>query len=147
MSFLDLCYREAHAYPGKVPSLAARMGKSPVILNNKLNANCDTNHLTVDDAELLLDFTNANKRAAEFFAGKAGCAVIQLPVGITSDMALLDGYMRVVSELGEFSTEFQKDFEDGVIDPKEFSRLESEAEQVIASLLEMVARISVMVQP
>lgn len=146
MSFLDLCYREAHGYPGKVPALAARMGKSPVILNNKLNAGCDHNHLTVDDAELLLDFTEGNRHAAEYFAHKANCAVIPLISASSSDIELLDAFMNVIRELGEFSAEFQRDWADGKIDQKEFIRLTADSDEVIACLLELRERIGQMVR-
>lgn len=136
MSFADLLYREAHAYPGKVPALAVRMGKSPVILQNKLNPCCTTNHMTVEDAEMLLDFTNSNLNAAEHFARKGGGVVIRIPQGAASDMELLDEYINVITALGEFSNEFQKDIADGVITQKEFERLTIDSDEVIAKLRE-----------
>jgi hypothetical protein len=147
MSFPDLLYRIAHDYPGAVPALAARMYKNQTVLQHKLWPTFGTHHMNAPEIEQLLDFAGANRRAAEYFAHKSGCVLIQLPDVAESDMELLDGYMLIVKELGEFSAEFQRDFADGRIDAREFARIEKEADDVVARLLEMVARIKTLVQP
>jgi hypothetical protein len=42
MCIKDVIYRVVHAYPGGVPALAARMGMSKHVLQNKVNPNNDT---------------------------------------------------------------------------------------------------------
>lgn len=146
MSFRDFLHRVGHSYPGKVPALAARMGEREKVLQNKLNPNMDTHHMNEDDIELMLDLADANRRAAEFFAHKSNCVVIPLIDAESTDMELLDAFLNVVRDLGEFSGEFQRDWADGKIDQREFNRLTKDTDDVIAHLLELRERIGQLVR-
>jgi len=46
MSIKDVVYRVVHGYPGGVPAMAARMGISKHVLQNKVNPNNSTHHTT-----------------------------------------------------------------------------------------------------
>lgn len=146
MSFPDLIYNIAHDYPGKVPALAARMGKNKTVLQHKLDPDYPSHAINADEIERIIDLTHTNRQAAEFFAGKADCVVIAMLACAGSDMELLDSFMQVVAQLGEFSAEFQRDWADGRIDAREFARLTKESDDVIARLLELRNRIGQMVE-
>lgn len=146
MSFPDFLYRIAHGAPGAVPALAARMKKNVTVLQHKLNPNCSTHGVMAEEAEQILDFSNKNFEAAEYFAAKANAVVIPLIVCDGSDMELLDGFMDVVKELGEFSAEFQRDWADGRITEKEFKRLKDEATEVQARMISLMARIERLIE-
>lgn len=149
MNLEDLVYRIAHDYPGGVRPLASRMsdrdGYAQLLLN-KLNPNISTNHTSVREMEQIVDITDKNLEAAQFFAAKANAVVIPLMVCDGSDMALLDGFMEVVKELGEFSAEFQKDWADGRITAREFQRLKAKAFDVQARMFAHVNRIEQIVE-
>lgn len=145
MSFRDFLHRVGHAYPGKVPALAARMGIREKVLQNKLNPNMETHHMTEDEIELMLDFADANRRVAQFFADKSDCLVIAMAPATSSDMELLDAYIHAVKKLAEFGAEFQSDFADGRIDNIEFARITRESDAAITAILELRERIGQMV--
>lgn len=146
MSFPDLLYRIAHDSPGAVPALAARMAKNPTVLQNKLNPHCRTHGVMADEAEQIIDFSGCNLMVAEYFAGKAGAVVVPLTAFDGSDMALLDGFMTVLADLGNFSTEFQRDWADGRIDKEEFARLRQQAQTVQSHLYALLDRIGQLVE-
>lgn len=141
MSLPDLFYRIAHDAPGAVPALAARMNKNPTVLMHKLNPNNNTHGLTINEAEHILDLTDNNLSAAEYFAAKAGALVVKIVECRGSDVEMLDAFMDVVKELGTFSAEFQRDFADGHITPAEFRRLTKEAVRVQSKLLSFMGRV------
>lgn len=140
-SFPDLLYLIAHNAPGGVSALASRMDKNATVLQHKLNPNNTTHFINAPEIETMLDFLNANDQAAHFFAEKCNKLLIDKMVIDGSDMQLLDGFMEVVRELGEFSSEFQKAFADGHIDSKEFKRIAKEGNDVMAKMAGLMDRI------
>lgn len=147
MSFGDFLHRLGHAYPGKVPALAVRMDEKERVLQNKLNPNMETHHMNEDNIELMLDIIpDGNFLAAQFFARKGNGIVIHLIETGSSDMELLDCFIRAVNELGEFGAEFQRDFADGRITGREFERIVKESDEAIAAILELRERIGQMVE-
>lgn len=124
MTIKHVAYRLAHGFVGGAISLAALMGKHEKVMQNKLNPNNDQHHLTVDELEMIADFTSGNIAVAEYFAGKANAVVVQLPnMDEFGDMALLDSFMDIMSELGSLSKEFQSAYADGDINKQEFKRI------------------------
>jgi hypothetical protein len=146
MSFQDFVYRQAHQYPGKVPALAARMGKNTTVLQHKLNPNNTTHGINADEIEEVLDFTDGNMAAAEYFATKVGAVVVRLTEAPLSDMELLDEFMSALKELGEFSSVFQNSFADGRITPDEFKKIKKEALDVQRQLATCLQRIEALVE-
>ncbi|MEZ0231883.1 MAG: phage regulatory CII family protein [Methylophilaceae bacterium] len=147
MSFPHLLYRIAHGFDGKVPGLAALMKKNETVLMHKLNPHKDSHGINAPEIEMMLDFTPAgNLQAAEFFAAKCNSMVLPLLDDKCSDMALLDSYVKVISELGEFSAEFQKAIADGRITKAEFKRLKKESSDVQMRMASLIDRISHMVE-
>lgn len=58
MDALDAAYFTAHSFPGGVPALSTRMGVSANVLQNKVNANNTTHHLTLAEAKHMMDVTD-----------------------------------------------------------------------------------------
>jgi hypothetical protein len=147
MSFSHLLYRIAHAFPGKVPALAALMEKNSTVLMHKLNPNRTSHEINAPEIEMLADFADGNLAIAEYFAAKAGGVVVLMPDVNCSDMALLDSFMSVIGELGEFSSMFQNAWADGHITPEEFQRLKKEASDVQSRMVALLSRIERLVEP
>lgn len=125
MNLSDAAYATAHDYPGGTPSLAPRLNLSGAMLRNKVNPNDVTHHLTLSEAMRMQSLT-ADHRILHAMADELGYVCIKLPVQGASDMALLDSFMAITKELGDFAGEFQKDWADGRIDAKEIDRLRKE---------------------
>lgn len=150
MNLRDKLYHLAHDFPGGAAELERRLLLQPNYIQNGVNPNsAETHHLNVKTLEKMLDFIpNGNMEAAKFFAGKANATVIPIPssMGHVGDMELLDGFMCVVRELGDFSGEFQKSWSDGRITPKEFERLKLQAHEMIAAAQVFLERIGTLVE-
>lgn len=58
MNLADAVYKTVHEYPGGATAIAARMGMSSNMLSNKVNPNNETHHLRLDEANMLMSFTN-----------------------------------------------------------------------------------------
>lgn len=57
MDVLDAAYHTAHSYPGGVVALAPRMGISQNVLASKISVTSDTHHLSLKQAQILMDIT------------------------------------------------------------------------------------------
>ena len=64
MSVLDALYTAARQYPGSVEALAARLGKSPKVLRNKLTPDADSHHLTLEEALVIIEMMDCVKPQA-----------------------------------------------------------------------------------
>lgn len=141
MTIRHLAYRIAHSYPGSVNRLAAEMGKGVQVLTNKLNPNSETHHLTVDELQMIADFTGRNLEVADFFAQKADAVVVPIPEIEQGDMGLLDAYLAADVERGMISQRFMRAYADGRIDPQEFEEIKIQTFSAIAKQLAWLAEI------
>lgn len=58
MDIIDAAYKTVHsAKHGGSKPLASRMDMSSTVLNSKVNPNCDTHHLRLDEAVTIMEFT------------------------------------------------------------------------------------------
>lgn len=146
MNVLDAAYSTAHDYPGGTPSLAPRMGISAAILRGKVNLADAGHHLTLAEAMRMQAITN-DHRILHVMAEELGYVCIRLPESGASDMELLDSFMSVLKELGDFSNEFQKDWADGRIKQDEIVRLRREFYELQAAGAELMKRIEDLAEP
>jgi hypothetical protein len=146
MNISDAAYHTAHDFPGGVPALAVRMGMSQNVLQNKVNPSQEHHKLTLAEAVKLQALTG-DMRILHAMAAALGHVALPLAdLNTVSDMQLLDDFMHVIRELGEFSQEFQKDWADGRITPEEFERIKQEAYDVQARMAALLQRIESLVE-
>lgn len=142
MTIKHLAYRIAKQSQLGHASLAEAMGEKSQTLTNCLNVNASTHNLNITKFELLAEFSNGNLAVAEYFAAKANAVVVLLPsVPDESDMALLDGYMAVIKEMGELAVSFQTAYADSNITQKEFDAIDAEFVDVQSKLLAFQSQI------
>lgn len=144
MNISDACYLTVHDYPGGAASLGPRIGISSQVLINKVNPHQEHHKLSLSESVKLQAITG-DLRILDAMASSLGCVCI--PTGnlpAVGDMELLDSFMSVVRELGELSAEFQRDWADGRITPKEHDRIKQEAYEVQQSLAALMHRIDVL---
>jgi hypothetical protein len=147
MNIQDAAYHTAHDVPGGIAAIAARMGISPNVLQNKVNPTQDHHKLTLAEAVKIQALTGDCRILHAMAASLNHVALPVLHFEGIADMALLDGYMDVITELGEFTATFQTAISDGEVSHKEFARLESESYDVIQRLLALMQRIAGLAQP
>jgi hypothetical protein len=150
MNLRDFLYHLAHDYPGGASELEVRTGAGKNYIQNGVAPSlADSHHLNARVLEKMLDFIpNGNMEAAKFFALKAHATVIPIPtsLGNVGDMELLDGFLNVTRELGEFSGEFQKSWADGRITSKEFELLKIQWHEMVAAGQLFMERVGSLVQ-
>lgn len=72
-----------------ISELARHMGKSPTILANKLNPDCDTHHLTLGEAVAITELS-ADNGILESWAHLRGKMLVDVPAGAVNDEDLAD---------------------------------------------------------
>ncbi|SHL10947.1 Phage regulatory protein CII (CP76) [Nitrosospira sp. Nsp11] len=146
MSISDAAYRIAHGYPGGIPAMAARMRMSKHVLQNKVNPNCETHHLHAEELAEMADLANSDEAAQAFCARRNMLGVHVSSFEGVSDAALLDLFLSLEKEKGEWAVSVQKALADGVIDPPEFKRIEREFREYCVAGAEVMSRLQSLVQ-
>jgi hypothetical protein len=142
LTIKHLAYRIARDSQLGHASLADAMGMKSQTLTNSLNVNASTHNLNISNFELLAEFSNGNMAVAEYFAAKVNAVVVPLPImPDDSDMALLDGFMAVMKEMGELAVSFQTAYADSNITKKEFDKIKEEFADVLSRLLAFQSQI------
>jgi hypothetical protein len=142
----DLLYRIAHAYKGGIPALAARMGKSPNVLNKKVDPNIDSHHTTVDDLLTILDFADGEKQFTHALcANQGGVFVSTANFDAISDMDLLETFTKLMAANGQFSMDFNIALSDRHISKLEVARIKQDAYAISAAAAALVSRLETLV--
>ena len=98
-----------------ISDIARHLGKSPVVLANKLNPDCDTHHLTLGEAIAITELTNDNK-ILNSWAQLRGKLLVDMPAGTVNDEDLADQVMMVQAVVGKMMQVIHDARKDGVID-------------------------------
>ncbi len=137
----DAFYRVVH--DRDVAKLAAQMGMTPGVLYNKANFTESTHHKpTLADAIVLTNITG-DKRVAQAFCRAVDMVAVPLPdLSDVSTDALLTHLTEIQIKNGNFHEAISDALaNDNEIDAGEFTRIEIEAHQYIACILEGLARM------
>lgn len=108
---------------GGIAALAARMRIPYSTLKSKLNPNCDTHHLYVEDLERIVDLVDTDEVAMYFAAQRDGIFVKSHQIDGVSDMELLDLFLEREERYGKFARSVRSALEDGQIDAREFEEM------------------------
>jgi hypothetical protein len=148
MNVTDAAYHTVHDYPGGADSLAPRAGiSSGQMLRNKVNPNQEGHHLSLAEAGRIVGITQ-DRRIPDAFAGLVGCVLINVAdFNGVSDMALLETYTKLMSELGDFSQAFHKALSDGRITKKEIGQLEQQMREFQSAGAELISRAKQLTEP
>ena len=120
-----------------ISELARHMGKSPTILANKLNPDCDTHHLTLGEAVAITELSGDNG-ILESLAHLRGKMLVDVPAGAVNDEDLADQVMLAQAVFGKMMQVIHDARKDGVIDCIEQSDIErvgTEAAQMVIGLI------------
>lgn len=107
---------------GGSPALAARMGMSSTVLNSKVNPNCDTHHLRLDEALTIMEFTG-DHTIIDAMANRLGGVFSKMEKTAASEESMVMSLLRIGGQSGNLLGEFKKAIEDGRIDCSEHKQL------------------------
>lgn len=142
MTPLDAAHATVHDYPGGSESLAPRLGMGGSILRNKVNANINTNHLTLVDADKMMSVTG-DHRILSALAQQHGYVLVPVAFDAPpSDMAILELVTCVWRHNGDVGRSVDDALADGRITKRELDTIKKSIHSVEQAMHIMLARIS-----
>lgn len=134
MSARDAAYRLAHAYAGGISALAARMGANPHTFQNKLNPNCETHHVYIEDAEAMTTFSQ-DPQIAQALA--LACGHVCIPVLPSKRGELATEIATVGKEFGDVMAATLKALEDGRVTERELAEFDRQFHEHLAAAVRL----------
>lgn len=119
-----------------ISELARLLGKSQVILANKLNPDCDSNHLNLGEAIAITELSDDNG-IIEAWAVSRGKVLVDIPTGVASDEELADLVMIVSESVAQVFAAYREARKDGLIDRDERKEIGRRVQDAIRDLLSL----------
>lgn len=133
MQVEDAAYKTVHNRKhGGSTAIAARMGMSSNVLNSKVNPNCDTHHLRLDEAVTIMEFTNDHS-IIQAMAHRLGGVYCEVSGEATKDELIMTALSASACQ-GDVMTEIHKALEDGRISCNELDRLLPKIQTAMSAL-------------
>lgn len=130
MDILGAAHRIGHDFNGGMDALAPLIGVAARVLNNKLNPNCQTHHLTLVEAVRLQQITGKyDVLFAE--ADLLGYVCIARPDASDEDLSI--ALANTCAEFGDYMREVGDALRDQKITPNELKRLEKELAEMMGA--------------
>lgn len=135
MNVIDAAHRIGLDYPGGIEALAVRMGKNPAVLRSKLNPNCATHGLMLEEAVHMQSVTGQRDIVVAMAEELGGVYVQQDIDSGTSDVDLSRNILGTVAQFGKWMHGIEVAVDDDRVTPHE-------AKEMQGLLIEMIARAS-----
>ena len=139
LDVMDAAYHLAHGYPGGVPALAQRMGKSANVLNSKVSLNADkTHHLTLREAVAMQEISG-DARILQAMAGALGYVCVSMHTG--DQNTTMERVMHLAKEFGQVLVSVNDAVLDGRVTLTEMHDCERHAAELTAALSGVLAAV------
>ncbi|QDJ40309.1 phage regulatory CII family protein [Bordetella hinzii] len=147
MNTKDAAYHTVHDYAGGSESLGPRVGISAAVLRNKVNPNNETHHLTLAEAQRIVDLTG-DFRMLRAWAHQTGHLLIKAPDSkrAESDMSVLEQMVGFMVASGAYGQEIHKALADGSVTRDELVRIERAGQNVMTYVAETNQRLEGMAE-
>ena len=133
MDVIDAAHKTVHnTQHGGSTAIAARMGMSSNVLNSKVNPNCDTHHLRLDEALTIMEFTGDHS-IIQAMASRLGGVYCEVNGEATKDELIMTALSASACQ-GDVMTEMHKALEDGRISCNELESLMPKIQKAMSSL-------------
>lgn len=141
MNVIDAAHKTVHNDKhGGSTAIAARMGMSSTVLNNKVNPNTDTHHLRLDEALTIMEYTN-DTSIIQAMAQRLGGVFYKVD-GEATQASILMTALSTSACQGDVMSEMQQALEDGRIDCKEHDALQTKIQDAIVTLRTLAVQIT-----
>ena len=121
-------------------ALAARMGMSSTVLNNKVNPNTDTHHLRLDEALTIIEYTGDHS-IIQSMAQRLGGVFTRVDEEATQASIIMTSLSTSACQ-GDIMSEMQQALEDGRIDCKEHDALQTKIQDAMVALRTLSVQIT-----
>ena len=128
-----------------ISEIARCMGVSEKVLLSKLNFDCETHHLNLQQAIAMAELTN-DTRVLQAWATSQGKMLVDAPEPQQTDAELSDQLLNLHELFGDFAREFKRAREDGIITEEEYLRIHKKAVTTTQALLGISAEIKQMIR-
>lgn len=121
-----------------ISDLARKLGKSPVVLANKMNPDCDSHHLNLGEAVAVTELADDN-RILEAWAAGRGLVLVARPHGSVSDDELVEQVLLAQSVFGKLMQAIHDARADGFIDRIEQGQIERIGTQAAEHVMALIS--------
>ena len=129
-----------------ISDLARKLGKSPVVLANKMNPDCDSHHLNLGEAVAVTELADDNRMLDAWAAGR-GLMLVARPKGSVSDDELVEQVLLAQSVFGKLMQAIHDARVDGVIDWMEQGQIERVGTLVAEQVMGLIRSTGANVRP
>lgn len=139
MSINNLIFRIAKDYG--ITALGEALGINQNTFKNKVNPNMDTHHVYAHELDLIATIADTDE-IAKYFADQRGLMCITKPdFDALSDKEILDLFLDLQAQQGEWAREISKAMESGDIDWDELVKIRKEYNEFITASAEVMNRL------
>lgn len=131
-------YHTAHEFPGGVPALARRMAMSANTLQNKVNPQNTTHHLTLREACTMQD-VSGDYRVLHTLSARLNHAAISMHTDANG--MTLGKVTALAKEFGDVLTAVNESVADGSVSPNDMRHMEKEAGELMGALHGLLANL------
>lgn len=137
----DLIYKVSHDYG--LRKMAAHLGRSYNVVKNKVDPNCVSHHTYAHEIDLIAAAADTNA-FAEYFADQRGLMCVSKPdfEGV-SDQAILELFLKLQKEQGDWSEKISDALSDGGVTWDELITIRKEYNDFTAVAAEIMSRLEV----
>lgn len=141
MDVIDAAHKTVHnPKHGGSTAIAARMGMSSTVLNNKVNPATNTHHLRLDEALTIMEYTN-DTNIIQAMAQRLG-GVFALVESDTTQASIIMTALSTSACQGDVMSEMHKALEDGRIDCSEHDALQTKIQDTMKMLRTLAIQIT-----
>ncbi len=139
MSIKTLIFRIAKDYG--IGRMAEDLGLNPSTFKNKVNIHMDSHNVYAQELELIADIADTDE-VAKYFAEQRGLMCIKKPdfEGL-SDSAILDLFLALQKEQGEWANKISESLVDGKITWNELEDIQKEYNEFVVAGAEIMSRL------
>lgn len=141
MDVIDAAHKTVHnPKHGGSTAIAARMGMSSTVLNNKVNPATNSHHLRLDEALTIMEYTN-DTSIIQAMAHRLGGVFTRVDDEATQASIIMTALSTSACQ-GDIMSEMQKALEDGRIDCNERDALQTKIQDAMVALRTLSVQIT-----
>ena len=141
MDVIDAAHKTVHnPKHGGSTAIAARMGMSSTVLNNKVSPTCSTHHLRLDEAVTIMEYTG-DTSIIQAMAQRLGGVFTRVD-GEATQASIIMTALSTSACQGDIMSEMQKALEDGRIDCNERDALQTKIQDAMVALRTLSVQIA-----
>lgn len=141
MNVIDAAHKTVHNDKhGGSTAIAARMGMSSTVLNNKVSPTCSTHHLRLDEAVTIMEYTG-DTSIIQAMAQRLGGVFTRVD-GEATQASIIMTALSTSACQGDIMSEMQQALEDGRIDCREHDALQTKIQDAMVALRTLSTQIT-----